>query len=224
MAQSRLCKRGVRTEVMMPDARRRRRRTPLDQTPTTVDVAAGLEVFWDGAQRSGRLHNVPAYLAMHWQKHSWATIADEPVGAGVASNTPAGRQVQDVATTAAPCESHDLRDAGADPMGATGVPGQEGTPRNSDTFCLYGSQKIAGDMPDSSPVGVNPLLDNSFERAGQQSKPVAKAPNSRASRGVGRTGSVRVRCCPNCDEPVSGRRKWCTEACRLRAYRDRESR
>jgi hypothetical protein len=196
---------------MIPTMPQRRRRRPqLNVTPCDVDITPGIVVFWDHDQRSGTLHDVPMYLAMHWQKHGWATIVDEPVGAGAASNT-ADIPMQAAATTAPSySESDELRDIGTDhtddepPWPPPPGPGKHGTPRHSDTFQLYGSPQIRS------------------TKAVTAQKNSEEAVSVASLTGDGdRTGSVRVRRCPNCSAPVSGRRKWCSEACRLQAYRGR---
>jgi hypothetical protein len=192
---------------------RRRRRTRLDVTPCDVDVTPGIVVFWNDDHRSGRLHDVPMYLAMHWRKHSWATIVTEPVGAGAASNTAVDiAMVQGVATTAVLCESHDLRDTSTDPTidreGRRPPPPAPllPSPCSSATFSLYGSPQIR------TTETVEPQYDSKSPLSGV------------AHRGDGdRTGSVRVRTCPNCSAPVASRRKWCSEACRLKAYRQAQT-
>jgi hypothetical protein len=187
---------------------RRGRRQRLDHTPCAVDVTPGIVVYWDGEHRSGRLHDVPTYLAMHWRKHSWATIADEPVGAGAASNTP-DINVQAAATIASTCESDELRDTSTDPddaedpLASTPLPGKGSPPGGSARFSPYGFPqnplaKAIGAQQDPYTAGV--VNDYTLERD--------------------RTGSVRS--CGRCGEPVTGRRKWCSEACRLQAYRGRE--
>jgi hypothetical protein len=125
----------------------------VDTTPTTVDVTPGHVVFWDGAQRAGRLRDVPAYLAMHWQKHLCASIVDEPVSAGVASHSRDDMaRVQRRGHNRTPCDSDDLRDtstdltadADADHLSAAGVgpappgPVPPGQLFSSYTFELYG--------------------------------------------------------------------------------------
>jgi hypothetical protein len=197
----------------------RRRRPRLDTTPTTVDVAPGHEVFWDGAQCSGRLHAVPRHLALHWQKQRWAVIVTEPVGVGAASNTEnVDMQVQAAATTAVLSESDELRDTSTDlnTRGTTSSPGPVRTPGCSVKNGLYGFQKFWPETADAAVEIRNPLLDNASQDG--EAREIASL-----SGGLelvlpvrSRTGSRR---CPNCLSPVSGKRKWCSEACRLRAYR-----
>jgi hypothetical protein len=216
MAEGRLRERRQRAQgiAVLPSMPvRRRGRTQLDVTPTTVDVTHGFVVFWDGAQRSGRLHDVPAYLAMFWRKHGWASIVSEPAGAGVASRSRDDMaRVQRRGHDRTPCESDDLRDASTDltddepprPAPTPGMP--SGTPCASDKNGLYGSPQI----PYTNAV------------VAQQDPYQAPVPNRTPADGD-RTGCVRVRQCPKCSAPVAGRRKWCSEACRLQAYRERHA-
>lgn len=198
---------------MIPTMPQRGRRRPrLDVTPCDVDVTPGIVVFWGDDQRSGRLHGVPMYLAMHWLKHGWASIVDEPVGAGAASNT-ADIPMQAAATTAPSySESDELRDTSTDhtddgpPWPGPPPGGPVGTPCRSDKNGLYGSPQI---------MSTNAVV-------AQQDPYPAPVENETPADG-GRTGCVRVRRCPNCSAPVAGRRKWCSEACRLQAYRERHA-
>lgn len=190
--------------------RGKRKQPPRDTTPVTVQVRAGTLVYWDGAQRGGLVDNVPKHVAMEWLKQRFAkVIYEEPVGAGAASN-PRRSTGQAVATTAvsSPSESGELRDTSTDPPGHPPLPpGQGRQPHRSVKNGLYASRKFH-DL-------------NSIARQRDSFSPVAEPLLGEDS---GRTGSVRVRECPNCGKPVSGRRKWCSEACRLQAYRGREYR
>jgi hypothetical protein len=162
-------------------------------------------VFWDGEQRSGRLHDVPRHLAAQWARQHWATIP-EPVAAGVASTMPTSQAellVEDVAMTAPSRASGDLRDTSTDP--GVGAPPRD---RQPSRVCPaesspYGIQKIGLSKP---VVPHNDSYHPCMEDADELDE---------------RTGSVRV--CPHCSGPVAGRRKWCSEACRLQAYRRREA-
>ncbi|CAM4413938.1 hypothetical protein MB901379_03882 [Mycobacterium basiliense] len=216
---------------MKMTVRRRRRKTPLDTTPTTIDVTPGIAVFFDGAQRSGRLHAVPQHLARKWQRQRWVSIVcSEPASAGVASNAINNRStVAQAAATTAPSlrESDELRDTSTDPGAGPPPPppGKGGTPRGSVKNGLYGSQKFSAAVADSADKVSNPLSDNVThvddggsdgvsEPSFAHDLPVGPLTGS----GPARTGS---RVCPNCLSPVSGRRKWCSEACRVQAYRGR---
>lgn len=201
-------------------------------------MTPGHLVFHDGAQRDGTLHGVPKHLAMHWQKHHFATIADELVGAGAASNTEHvdTPRVQDVAMTASFAASHDLRDADTDPTVTGGTPGAatHATPiRSTPRPGLLNSRAVREDfvctVPTTSPepgsfgglepsCDGNPLQRNRIDLSPYRLDSAADASAGPVSGGEARTGS---RVCRNCGAAVSGRRKWCSEACRLQAYRQR---
>lgn len=222
----------------------RRPKPRRDTTPCTVTVTPGHLVFHDGAQRDGTLHDVPKHLAMHWQKHHFATIVEEPVGAGAASNTEHVdiTTVQGAATTAHSLrESDDLRNAdtdhtvsggwpgaavGAPPAPAPGGKGGGVCPVSTESRAVLGKMVCTGlgispPAPENPPDSGNPLQDNMIDPSPYR----LDASDGLDSGGEARTGSYGLRtgsrACRNCGAPVAGRRKWCSDACRLQAYRHR---
>lgn len=208
----------------------RRRKPCRDTTPCTVTVTPGHLVFHDGAQRDGTLHDVPKHLAMHWQKHHFATIVDEPVGAGAASNTEHVdiTRVQDVAMTASFAASHDLRDADTDHTATGGTPGtsspaparrgygEDSPPVSTDSRSVL--QDFVCTVPATSPdTGVidrsegrcmlNSLQDNVIDLSPYRLDSAADASAGPVSGGEARTvrtGCVRVRACAR----IACRRCW----------------
>jgi hypothetical protein len=229
----------------MPLRRRQRKR---DTTPCTVEVAPNTLVFWDGQQRSGVLHRVPKHTAMHWLRQRWVRVVYEPVGCGDARGTPTRAPASDsvdhspaasppqppTQPTFADDDDVSLLDSSAsaddeqadEPVDtaycdktagrgaipspdASGQPGHSGDlgPYSTEGFC----QTPAEPLPDTAA--------DQWERPERGvSEPVHEGVRTRTGTRTNPYGPGR---CANCGSPVTGRRKWCDEACRLQAYRAR---
>lgn len=194
-------------------------------------------MFWDGQQRGGTIHGVPYRTAMDWLRKGWASVVLGPVGAGAASNPARIEAGQDTATTAhLTSASDDLRRAtpttthsGVAEVGVEALDRASTAPRLSATFGLYESQEIgpeASQYPRETPAdlrkrhnsepveAVRDPYEQPDEPVRSTAEPVRQGVRSpRNPYGPGR--------CGNCGSDVSGRRRWCSEACRLQAYRER---
>jgi hypothetical protein len=209
----------------MPLRRRRRR---LDTTPCEVIVEPGRLVFWQGQQRSGTLYGVPKWQAMRWLRQRFVSIViEDSPGPAATRVTPArassGERPLDRSHDAPPprrptfaddsddAEADSARDdktAGQGDGGETGgrsEPHRYG-PGNTDAPITHGFAPQTTQQPidTAAELGEHPD-DGRGEPARTRTQPV---PNP---YGPGR--------CANCGSPVTGRRKWCDEACRLQAYR-----
>ncbi|WP_216360906.1 hypothetical protein, partial [Mycobacterium heckeshornense] len=63
------------------------RRAHRDTTPQTVHITPGTLVCWNGKQRGGTIHNIPAHTAKQWIKRGWA----QPDQSGGAPHHPSGK-------------------------------------------------------------------------------------------------------------------------------------
>jgi type IV secretory pathway VirB10-like protein len=223
---------------------RRRRRRRLDTTPCTVVVESGRLVFWQGQQRGGELHNVPKHLAMRWLKQRWVRYIMEPVvGAGdaraAAARQPASDSV-DRSPAAPPPQPPTFADEGAQQttQQTTHPNPADEPPTTAHTTTPDKSAGQDGWEPSHSrpghrdgPADFGPYRSQGFRpQAAQQPTDTAAELGEQLDDGRGEGARTRTRSCtnpygpgrcPNCGSEVTGRRKWCDEACRLQAYRAR---
>ncbi len=116
-----------------------------------------------------------------------------------------------------------------EPMGGSLPPTNPHSPGRSDHLGLYASQSFGGGMPES---GISTVQRLGADGSGvslradlpvrTRTEPVRSAPEPARTRTVSPSTRTGSRVCRNCLTPLAGRRKWCSDACRLQAYR-RES-
>jgi hypothetical protein len=223
----------------MPLRRRRRR---LDTTPCTVQVVSGRLVYHDGQQRSGELHNVPKYLAMRWLRQRYASIVTWPAGAGDSPHRPsaghperslvrspdasppqpqfADDDDESLLDSSAPADDEQADEAAdtanCDKTAGRGTipsPDASPQPRGSADFGPFASQEIGLEVCQD---GRETVADQRERQNDGRGEPVRTGESTRTRARANPYGKGR---CGNCGSPVSGRRRWCDEACRLRAYR-----
>lgn len=199
----------------------RRKRARLDTTPCVVDVSPSTLVFYDGEQRSGTLHNVPRHLALKWLKYRYVT-AVHPMSSGEpASNTA-------ISLHARP--GHDGW------LGSQSVPAPDSSLPANETDSdpelagvAYDGDAAAGCVTEShSGSGIT-----AGQRGSGTSPPGRPSgqPGRSVSHGLYGSGEIGPDVCQTCQgcglqlilQVSRGKRprKWCSEACRLKAYRER---
>jgi hypothetical protein len=227
---------------------RRRRRPKRDMTPCTVVVAPNTLVYWQGQQRGGTLTDVPKWQAMAWLRSRFVVYVLEPVGAGGATCSPArsgaderranrspaasppqpptvtGEGAQQTQQTTQPTTHPDPADESQTAADTTTPDKSAGRRGTSPSRRLPGYRNGAGDFGPFRSQGFGPPVAQ--QPAGTAAELGEQPDDGRGEGARTRTQPVRNPYgpgrCPNCGSRVTGRRKWCDEACRLQAYRARQ--
>ena len=192
----------------------RRKRSRLDRTPCSVDVAPGTLVYWDGEQRSGTIHDVPRHLALKWLKYRYVTAvhdsAASPASSPTASRSRAG---------------HD-GDSYAEPAPAPGSPQSSKGLLEDDKFAADVGELTDGECESATPSSIT---------AGQR-RGMGHSPSHPSSHSLKRSvknalyasREIDPEVCQACQwcgsqltaQVKAGRpRRWCSDACRKRAAR-----
>jgi hypothetical protein len=201
-------------------------------TPCEVHVEPGRLVYWQGQQRGGTVTGVPKWQAMAWLRSRFVVYVMEPVGDGDATCSPARGGADERLANRSPAASPpqpptdmfagDSDDAEADSARDDKTAGQRDGWEPS--RARHSHRNGPGDfavprMHEIGPQAAQQPADTMAELGEQRDDGRGEPARTRPRTHPNPYGPGR---CPNCGSPVSGRRKWCGEACRLQAYRERQ--